>query len=504
MAEKEESEENSYEIKNPGNESAPVTKSRKFLGFLFILGLLLIAAFALIVWKFNFIIKDELVLRIEPSSISLDSTNKDVNHVFFKVVVQRFIGCEAECSYRFRDFSQNITISDEKIILTSDSFEKEYVISLNKSGEGQAIYLFEVECRNKKSFSCSTEGAKREKSAIVSINYHLTSEEAGIKEMIYSEMDALDANISSSISRMGRLRSEYFLIAKNYLPNLSEEMLSLSGILDSSGSIEKSIENDKRAIENAWKEGDYSSSGKIFSERLMNSAELLFAKADSGENSLNSTFSMYNSLYERMNMLISKQKSTLPEIYNYSKLLEDSQLLSESSAISSSISEIAGLLKWRNYKSLKNLSLSAESISSRLSLLENSYEKRIEASFAESSSELYAAELYAREIDSDIPSSALNISEIALKNSSYPELELSCAGMLFFSEAVNSHNVKALLALSSSPFENSSKLKEASDILRKNAFSMSASSVLIELQNVPNVASYSRISLINNSLYHLR
>ena len=153
--------------------------------------IVLVAAISIIIVSFllfitglriRFAVQDDLIISLNPSEASFTITNDRYQDVTFRVSAYNSIFCVADCSYSLYDRSEEKVLDKGMVALKNKgNLNKTYRLVPYRSGSGQKIYNFDVQCSNTRSFFCKTQSPVRQRSSFITLNYKLTSKEEKIK-----------------------------------------------------------------------------------------------------------------------------------------------------------------------------------------------------------------------------------------------------------------------------------------------------------------------------------
>ncbi|MGB9748539.1 MAG: alpha/beta fold hydrolase [Candidatus Woesearchaeota archaeon] len=156
---------------------------------------LLFAAF----FKINSLIKETLIVNLEPQTLFMSSKNKDSVKISFNVSLTQSLLCRSSCYYSFIDLSKNEMIDEGYIYFkTSGRKSKNYFLKINESGIGKKIYLLEMKCYNDNSTFCSSERSFRYKTSTIVINYELSPKENLSKNRIFEDIENFKSGLYSA------------------------------------------------------------------------------------------------------------------------------------------------------------------------------------------------------------------------------------------------------------------------------------------------------------------
>src|SRR3989344_4645135 len=150
----------------------------RWIIFLISVGVIVLILLIILGIRINFIINDELNIKLSPLDRNIITTYDKQNNITFEFINDNSFLCKSSCTYSFTDLSNNKIIEEGDLVLSSKSkVIKSYNLSPSNYGAGQEIFLFQVTCSNIKSVICGTDGQERYKSSFVTLSYDLSEEE---------------------------------------------------------------------------------------------------------------------------------------------------------------------------------------------------------------------------------------------------------------------------------------------------------------------------------------
>jgi len=189
-------------IEEAAEKAVKVVKKRRVpLTVIVILVILLLIAVSFLGLTINFKIKSELDILMTPSEVHLEVTENKPVHLAFNIQNNNFKVCKSNCSYRLRDLSSDTIIKTENKILSSkESFDINYVVTVDEKDEGQKLYLFETECNNIKGPICRSSEKRKMQSSLVTIDYKLSEEGKKIKFEAGNELNRTIVDVAEAKS----------------------------------------------------------------------------------------------------------------------------------------------------------------------------------------------------------------------------------------------------------------------------------------------------------------
>ncbi|GEM_PF-1938075 len=490
-------------------DSRPKRNPAKTLIIIFVLLIIFGNLFIFLGIKFKFLLYDDLIFTITPSSISINSTNKAFNPIDLNIKTQRFFFCTLECSYKLRDLSTNQTLDNGTAVLTAPSLNKNYNLQINEFGEGQKEYLFEVNCHNKKTLLCATPGTNEYKSALITVNYFLTDEENEKKEFLISEVPKFNEQISNYISRLETANNSLNILDRVYFPKNLPETKTISDKLIFLKTELPWIEQGREEFLALWDKENYVSADNIFEENLSATLDNNDFQLISAEQDIKDLIADYNANIDVLGTLIQSNNKVLSEIYNYSQLTGNSSMLAEADDLSYNIHQIVNQFTNKDYASMTKFSEDISDSEIVLEFLANEYQHSLETSFIEISIQSYFGYLTVKQYNQNFNASQLaalpeirNLPAIAEANATLADLENSCRQMLAVSNytATYNQNVLALLHANYSNFENSTALKNILEIISNNSLANASNELLNEFNDSKAGLPEQKMLLMNSSI----
>lgn len=245
-----------------GNASLFFLKKRKWMLILLVAFLILIFV-AYRTWlNFHFFVADDLVLFLEPQDKSLSINYWEKPNVSFSINIQKNIFCNAYCSYEFKDISKQIT--EEKGAFTSkksgNELNKQFQLFVDRTGSGQKIYSFRVQCNNIRTWYCPTNEKAREKSAFVTLNYDISEYEKFLKNTLKDNITKIADELSYIDIQMQELNNIFFELGFN--ANLNE-IRSQKEILNNDFDM---IVLEFKNLEKVWSKENYVLLSQLFNK----------------------------------------------------------------------------------------------------------------------------------------------------------------------------------------------------------------------------------------------
>ena len=188
-------------------------KNKKLIIIISLAVLLLFSFASYRAWlNFHFLTTDDLVLALEPQDMSFSVHYGEKHNVTFSVEIGTNFFCDARCSYEFTDISEKSVVDKGAFAGsgTGKKFEKEFQLSAGRTGSGQKIYSFRIECSNIRTFFCPTDESKRRRSAFVTLNYDISDYERFLKDTLKDNITKLVTGLGAIDIRIQELNNRFF------------------------------------------------------------------------------------------------------------------------------------------------------------------------------------------------------------------------------------------------------------------------------------------------------
>jgi len=133
----------------------------------------------------NFLLGNDIVVRLDQSAESLTLPNGVTEQVTFGARVATNPFCKATCIAAFHDISTGTTLDMQSFDLRpSNPFTQEYDVTARGPGEGQQLYRFTMECQSTSTLLCHTSGKPTSRTGIITVDHILTEQEQETRETV--------------------------------------------------------------------------------------------------------------------------------------------------------------------------------------------------------------------------------------------------------------------------------------------------------------------------------
>ena len=281
-------------------------KNKKLIIILSVAVLLLFSFASYRAWiNFHFLTTDDLVLALEPQDASFSVHYGEKPNVTFSVEIENNFFCDARCSYEFIDISEKSFV-DNGVFAGSGigkKFEKEFQLSAGRTGSGQKIYSFSVQCSNVRTFFCPTDESRRKRSAFVTLNYDISDYERFLKDNLKDNITKLVIELGAIDIRMQELNSRFFELGHSI--NLNEIEAEKEIMNNQYSAIVLEFENLGRV----WSEEDYLLLSDLFNKSFDARILAINQKISELNSKIDDTIIRHNTIVMEINKIDNKLRN---------------------------------------------------------------------------------------------------------------------------------------------------------------------------------------------------
>lgn len=274
---------------------------------------------------------NDLIIKINADKENLFLAHGQSDIVKINAYAITNIFCDTNCVSEFTDLSSGGIIEKDAFNLKLPR-TIEYNLTVNKLGEGQDLYKFDIECKSKKTYLCATKGELKKRSVLITLDYSLNEEDKALKQELRGQINPLISRLNYILLNLDNFEKAIEKLNKTLETNFLRDdfnKVKLS-FLDANETFEKII--------NLWESEDYLSLEKEMS-RLSQS----FSELETEFNKLNSTlFSnvlSYNSLIENITEIKNKLEAFQKNNHSIASALELKKLIQEFNNLVKSMEE---------------------------------------------------------------------------------------------------------------------------------------------------------------------
>jgi len=186
-----------------------------------IIGILLITFGTKIYLFLNFILGNDVLMKLEVNKQDITLLNNGEEQVEFEVKVTTNPFCKAVCNSVFEDISTNTIIETSNFNLRPGiPLKKEYTLSSPEFGEGLKLYRMSMECQSIPSLFCHTKDFPSTRKILVTLKYDLNEEEKRLKSSLKSKLENILKN-SKLQKQQQEFSNQAFLELSKHITKIS-------------------------------------------------------------------------------------------------------------------------------------------------------------------------------------------------------------------------------------------------------------------------------------------
>ncbi|MBS3110389.1 hypothetical protein J4227_07720 [Candidatus Woesearchaeota archaeon] len=177
--------------------------------------------------KVNFLLKEEMVIRLAPTYQSFSLAHGEQAQLEVESQLDNYWLCRAHCSYFLKDVSQNTILQAGTFNYSNhhkDIFSA--ILGADKLGYGQSVYTLSLVCSNIPSRLCPSSTIPIERSAIFTVNYRPNPGEQAQIESFKKSYAGIARQLNNATLEFANSRS-----AIEHLRNANTARLTMSLVL---------------------------------------------------------------------------------------------------------------------------------------------------------------------------------------------------------------------------------------------------------------------------------
>ncbi len=342
-------------------------KKNKKVIMLVSVAVLLLSSFASYrAWiNFYFLTTDDLVLNLEPQDISFSVHYGEKPNVTFSVEIENNFFCEARCSYEFIDLSEKSFVDKGTFAGSGigNKFEKEFQLSAGRTGSGQKIYSFSVQCSNVRTFFCPTDESKRKRSAFVALNYDISDYERFLKDTLKDNITRLIGELGNIDIMVQELNSRFFELGHSI--NLNEVEAEKEILNNQYSALAIEFENLGRV----WSEEDYLLLSELFNKSFDARISDITQKISKLNSKIDDTLTRHNKIAMEINEIDNELRNDNATLLFLGKI--NSSLIPKHKILLTKLEEIKSQINANSFLSYDALESDFGKINSLLESFEN-------------------------------------------------------------------------------------------------------------------------------------
>lgn len=213
--------------------------------------------------ELNFLLNGDVTVSTNPSQINILTEKRYPQNISIDITTKNQIFCKAECSYEFKDFSENVILDQHNF-----TTKGKQVINFNQTiipppkGTGQLAYELIVECQNVDTFLCKTRAQKKITTTFVSLGFELSQSEREFVSVLKDNLTYFLENLYIEDNNLQYFRQKYDILQPQLHENNFEDALIIS-LTDSNNMIERS-----NIMRDSWNEEEYIELSNYFPSQI--------------------------------------------------------------------------------------------------------------------------------------------------------------------------------------------------------------------------------------------
>jgi len=314
---------------------------KKIKTAIIIVGIIFLSFFMYRIWlNVHFLITDDLILLLEPQDKSLSIHYGEKPNVTMNADIENSFFCDAFCSYEFKDVSAKNLVNEGNFTIkgAGKNFKKDFQLTVDRTGSGQKIYSFEIQCNNIRTWRCLTNEKERKRSAFVALNYDISEYEKFLKENLKENITKLIGELRIVDVDVQELNNRFFKLW--FKINLNE-IGSEKEILNKEYN-EIVLEFENLGI--VWSEENYVLLSELFNKSYESRINSIKENIVDTNFKIDNIIETHNLIVDKINVLGSKIRDVDEEImflgrFNTNILSNHKSLLNKTNFIKDSISK---------------------------------------------------------------------------------------------------------------------------------------------------------------------
>lgn len=169
-----------------------VFKTHKFISIIILLALLsmLFLIGARLYLYFQFMLGNDLIIRIDAEQVSFSHSDSQKNTFHAKIYSYTNFFCHVNCSLTLEDISDSMLIKTEEFELGTLARAEKLILETSKENK---IYQIRLSCHNQRSFFCDTEESPVTKTVLITSNYVLNESQQKQRDEILLRIESVES-----------------------------------------------------------------------------------------------------------------------------------------------------------------------------------------------------------------------------------------------------------------------------------------------------------------------
>ena len=328
-------------------EKIPFSKKHKILYILIILLIILLftASGAKIYLFVNFLLGNDIIVKLEVDKEILPLIHNQEENITFKAKVTTNPFCTAQCESTFTNINDNQILKNETFkLIPGKASKRNYLIKSTNIGTGIDLYKFSMDCHSIRSLLCHTSEVPTTRNILIIVNRSLTEAEKELK-------NKLNELIGFLLKRQSNLHGKQVVIDQaiqelNQTLNINQiikENLEIKNISS------KLLENVKD-LQETWDQQDYFKLEKGFYKANSDITQIE-ARFSELNNNLSNKINQYNLLITDLTTV----KDQLTQLKNQFTINES--LITQINDVIKKFNQVISIFQTKNDFTLKQNSI---------------------------------------------------------------------------------------------------------------------------------------------------
>ncbi len=208
-----------------------------------ILAILGIAFGAKIVLFVNFLLGNDIVVKVHVNKEWVELAHGENQTLLFEATVTTNPFCKALCTSVFEDVGHDVIVEEDSFTLRPAlPLRKEYFVKPPERGTGIEVYRFSMECTSVSTLLCHTKEEPTTRSIMVLAEYGLTEEEKELKEDLQHELSTMSSRWSYVLGQEALFQSLSMVLSLD-LENLTTSLTA--------------VQQELHQLERLWEQQNY-------------------------------------------------------------------------------------------------------------------------------------------------------------------------------------------------------------------------------------------------------
>ncbi|MCC7574174.1 alpha/beta hydrolase [Candidatus Woesearchaeota archaeon] len=195
---------------------------------------------------------EQIIMETSPQNININTKQNEKEQILIETEIRTNLFCKTTCEYELKDLSENKILDKGEFYFSNyKKHEYESILSTNKLGSGQIMYLFEISCINYESNMCKAMTLPVIRTALITMNYEPSKEQQLKKEEVQTIINEITELIMAGQTNTLMAQAIVNNISQMKKDHLEKEIIELIFF-------QNILEKDLDKINEDWKTQNYS------------------------------------------------------------------------------------------------------------------------------------------------------------------------------------------------------------------------------------------------------